>query len=73
MAAAGDPRVDADGVERARDGEFDADRYPWKLLTYEGLVERHYSLCKRQSRGFLERVPRSELERTARYLFDDER
>jgi stage V sporulation protein R len=73
MAAADDPRVDGEAVERARDGEFDADRYPWKLLTYEGLAERHYSLCKRQNRGFLERVSRSELERTARYLFDDER
>jgi stage V sporulation protein R len=73
MAAAGDPRVDGEAVERARAGDLDADRYPWKLLTYEGLTERHYSLCKRQNRGFLERVSRSELERTARYLFDDER
>ncbi|MFC4359228.1 SpoVR family protein [Halobium salinum] len=79
-----DPRVDHDALERAiasRDGEVDpededyvdADRYPWKVLTYEGLAERHFSLNKRQNRGFLRRVRRSELERLTRYMFDDEK
>jgi len=84
LAEEGDPRVDADAVERAiatRDGELDpedpeavdADRYPWKLLTYEGLAERHFSLAKRQNRGFLKGIDRSELEQLARYMFDDEK
>ena len=70
-----DPRIDGDALERALagDGEVDVDAYPWKLLTYEGLAERHFSLVKPQNRGFLRRIGRSELERLARYMFDDER
>jgi stage V sporulation protein R len=68
-----DPRVDADGLAAAKRGEVDVDRYPWKVLTYRGLCERHYSLVKRQSRGFLKRLSQSELERIARYMFDDAR
>jgi stage V sporulation protein R len=81
---ADDPRVDADALERAiatRDGDIDSDddeavdveTYPWKVLTYEGLAERHFSLVKKQNRGFLRRIGQSELERLARYMFDDER
>ena len=66
-----DPRVDAEALTAARDGEIDVDRYPWKVLTTEGLAERHFSLCKPQNRGFLRRIRRSELERLARYMFDD--
>jgi stage V sporulation protein R len=68
-----DPRVDAEALERARAGEVDVDSYPWKVLTYEGLAERHFSLTKRQHRGFLERTTRSELERLSRYMFDDDK
>jgi stage V sporulation protein R len=68
-----DPRVDAEELERARAGEIDVDRYPWKVLTYEGLCERHYSLVKPQHRGFLKRLTQSDLERVARYMFDDAR
>jgi stage V sporulation protein R len=68
---ADDPRVDAEALAAARDGEIDVDRYPWKVLTTEGLAERHFSLCKRQNRGVLRRIRRSELERLARYMFDD--
>jgi len=68
-----DPRVDADALASARDGGIDADRYPWKVLTYEGLAQRHYSLVKPQNRSFLERASQSELESIARYLFDDSR
>ncbi|WP_284013938.1 SpoVR family protein [Halobaculum litoreum] len=67
-----DPRVDADALERALVGDLDADAYPWAVLTYEGLCERHFSLSKPANRGFLQRVGRSELERLARYMFDDE-
>jgi stage V sporulation protein R len=68
-----DPRVDAENLERARAGELAVGKYPWKVLTYEGLAERHYSLVQPQNRGFLKRVTQEELERTARYLFDTRR
>jgi stage V sporulation protein R len=79
-----DPRIDKEALDRAiatRDGDIDPDSdeavdvgaYPWKVLTYEGLAERHFSLVKKQHRGFLRRIGGSELERLARYMFDDER
>ncbi|WP_254278816.1 SpoVR family protein [Haloarcula marina] len=68
-----DPRVDAEGLEQARGGEIDVEKYPWKVLTYEGLAQRHYSLVKPQYRGFVSRVSQSELERVSRYMFDDSR
>jgi stage V sporulation protein R len=66
-----DPRIDAEQLERARAGEFDVGRYPWKVLTYEGMAERHYALVKRQHRGALGRIRQNELEQRARYMFDD--
>jgi len=68
-----DPRVDAEALVAARAGELDLERYPWKLLTYEGLAERHYSLIKPQNRGFLSRVGQEELERVSRYMFERDR
>ncbi len=68
-----DPRVDATALERARGGDLDVGRYPWAVLTYEGLVERHFSLAKPAHRGFLERIGRTELEQLSRYMFDDTR
>ncbi len=68
-----DRYVDHEALEAAREGEIDVDRYPWKVLTYEGLARRHYSLVKRQHRGFLASVNQNELERIGRYLFDDAR
>ena len=68
-----DPRVDADALAAARAGELDLETYPWKLLTYQGLAERHYSLTKPQNRGFLSRVGQEELERVSRYMFERDR
>ena len=84
LAAAGDSRVDAKAVDRAlsaRDGELETsseagpniDRYPWKLLTHEGLAERHYVLTRPEHRGALRRISRSTLEERARYMFDVDR
>jgi stage V sporulation protein R len=73
LADAGDPRVDSEAVSAALEGEIDVAAYPWKLLTYEGLAERHFSLVKPQNRGFVSRIRRSELEQLSRYMFDDER
>ncbi|WP_254822846.1 SpoVR family protein [Haloglomus halophilum] len=68
-----DERVDAEALAAAHDGEVDVQKYPWKVLTYAGLAERHYSLVKPAFRGFLKRISQSELERIARYLFDTDR
>ena len=66
-----DPRIDAEQLARARAGEIDVDRYPWKVLTYEGMAERHYALVEPQHRGALARIRQHELEQRARYMFDD--
>jgi stage V sporulation protein R len=68
-----DPRVDAEALEAARAGDIDVETYPWKVLTYEGMTERHYSLVKPQYRGFLSHIGQEELERISRYMFDDAR
>lgn len=68
-----DPRIDSEGLAAAKAGEIDADQFPWKVLTYEGLVERHYSLAKPQNRGFLKQITQTDVERIARYMFDDAR
>lgn len=68
-----DPRIDNEGLAAAKAGEIDVDRFPWKVLTYEGLVERHYSLTKPQNRGFLKQITQGDVERIARYMFDDAR
>ncbi|RZH67449.1 SpoVR family protein [Natrinema altunense] len=68
-----DEWVDHEAVEKARAGEINVSNYPWKVLTETGLARRHYSLVKRQHRGFLGRVNQNELERIGRYLFDDAR
>ena len=69
-----DPRIDAEVLENVRDGvESEIETYPWKLLTEVGMAERHYSLTKHESRGFLKRITQAELERTARYLFETDR
>ncbi|WP_256297341.1 SpoVR family protein [Haloarchaeobius salinus] len=67
-----DEYLDCEALDRAMDGEIDVDSYPWKVLSYEGMCRRHYSLVRRPYRGFLERVSQSELERIGRYLFDDQ-
>ena len=69
----GDPRVDWETLDRALSDPdaVDVDRYPWKMLTYEGLAERHFSLVKPQNRGFLREIRRSDLEELSRYMFDD--
>ena len=70
-----DPRIDWEMLDRALSNPetVDIDRYPWKVLSYEGLAERHFSLVQPQHRGFLEQIRRSELQEHARYLFDDTR
>lgn len=68
-----DPRIDAKALQSARAGEFDIDAYPWRVLSYDGLAERHYSLVKPQNRRFLNRINTETLEQTSRYLFDTDR
>ncbi|USZ67897.1 SpoVR family protein [Halorussus salilacus] len=66
-------KVDSEALEAAKDGEIDAERYPWKVLTYEGLAERHFSLCKPQNRGFVRSISQTDLEQYSRYIVDDAR
>ena len=66
-------KVDHVALDRALSGEVDVERYPWKVLTYEGLAERHFSLTKPQHRRFLHEVGHDELERIDRYRFEDDR
>ena len=68
-----DELVDHEALDQALSGELDVDAYPWKLLSYEGLAERHFSLTKPQNRGFLARIGQEELEQLSRYLIDDAR
>ena len=71
--SADDERIDAEMLAAAREGDIDLTEYPWKLLNYRGLAERHYSLVKPQNRGYLARISLEELERISRYMFDDSR
>jgi spore cortex formation protein SpoVR/YcgB (stage V sporulation) len=83
LADAGDPRVDAETVDRALSvresdvaapaDEPDIERYPWKLLTHAGLAERHYVLSRPQHRSALYNLSRSLLAERARYMFDVDR
>ena len=84
LAADGDPRVDAEAVDRAlsardddgtglSDAGPDIERYPWKLLTREGLAERHYALSRPEHQGALRTVSRETLAERARYMFDVDR
>ena len=67
-----DRKVDHDRLEAAQNGEIDVSRHPWKVLSYEGLAERNYSLTRPQNRGFVRSIGRDELEEKYRYLFDVE-
>jgi stage V sporulation protein R len=70
----GDPRIDYDTLDAALSGEdANLEKYPWKLFTYFGLAERHYSLVQPANRGYIARISMEELERISRYLFDDEK
>ena len=73
LDAVDDRYLDRENIERARDGEVDVDRYPWKVLSYEGLAWRHFSLLRPQFRGFLGSISKSELERVGRYMFENDR
>ncbi|MFW6385510.1 MAG: SpoVR family protein, partial [Halodesulfurarchaeum sp.] len=66
-------KVDQATLDRALSGDVDVDRYPWEVLEFEGLAERHYSLVKPQNRRFLQRISRADLEKIYRYCFDDDR
>ena len=68
-----DPRIDGEMLDAAQMGEVDLNAHSWKLFTYEGLAERHYSLVKPQNRGLLGRISMENLERISRYMFDDSR
>lgn len=65
--------VDEDGLAAAREGEVDVTAYPWKVLTYEAMVERHYSLVRPENRGFLADATRERVEELSRYVLEPDR
>lgn len=73
LATLDESYVDHDALDLARDGEIDVDRYPWSVLTYDGMAWRNYSLVKPQNRRFLSRITDEELDRIDRYLTDSDR
>jgi len=68
-----DPRVDSEAVEQAKEGHIDVNQYPWKVLTKEGLAERHFSLTRPENLSFLQSITQNQLEEIARYLIDLDR
>jgi len=68
-----DEYLDAENLERARDGDIDVEAYPWKVLTYEGLARRNYSLVQPENRGYLGSIGDAELEQIGRYVFETDR
>ncbi len=73
LAERDDGTVDHEAIERARSGDADIERYPWTVLTEDGMARRHFSLVKPQHRGALSRIGQRELERLSRYMFDEDR
>lgn len=68
-----DALLDREALEQAKNGDIDLDQYPWKVLSYEGMTRRHFSLTRPQNKHFVERISSSELEELARYLVDIDR
>jgi stage V sporulation protein R len=66
-------KLDGESLDRALDGEIDVERHPWKVLSHDGLAERHFSLTRPRNHGFIEAVGPERLEEVDRYLFDDDR
>ena len=64
--------LDADAVERAKQGKIDVTTHPWQIFSYEGLAWRNYSLLRPQNRGFLARITDSELEEINRYILESD-
>ena len=73
VAALPDHLLDREEIQAAREGAFDPSEESWRLLSYEGMARRHYSLVRPEHRSFLRDVGRDELEEIARYVFDTER
>jgi stage V sporulation protein R len=73
VAALDDVYVDHDGLEAARNGDVDADAFPWKVLSDEAMVERHYSLVQPANRSFLADVSRTRIEELSRYVLETDR
>ncbi|PAU85589.1 AbrB family transcriptional regulator [Halorubrum salipaludis] len=73
LSARSEEESAGDDGETAPDAGPDVERYPWKLLTREGLAERHYVLSRPEHRGALRNVSRETLAERARYMFDVDR
>ena len=47
--------------------------HPWKLLSYEGMAARHYSLLQRGNKSFITNLEKSTLVESYRYLENTEK
>lgn len=66
-------KLDMEGVEAARNGEFDPSTNVWRMLSYEGLAELLYSLTLHHNTTFLEDIQRGEVESLWRLIDPSER
>ncbi|MEF8800691.1 MAG: SpoVR family protein [Halolamina sp.] len=73
VAALDDTYLDHEGLEAARNGDVDVDEFPWKVLTYQAMVERHYSLVQPANRSFLSDINRARIEELSRYVLETDR
>jgi len=73
LSARDEEQVAGDDGETAPEAGPNIERYPWKLLTREGLAERHYVLSRPEHRSALRNVSRETLAERARYMFDADR
>ncbi|MDY6777540.1 MAG: SpoVR family protein, partial [Candidatus Nanohaloarchaea archaeon] len=68
-----DSEIDHENLEKAKEGEIDVQKHPWKVLEYEGLAKRNFSLNRPENTGFLSQISQDELDDFARYLDDMDR
>jgi stage V sporulation protein R len=66
-------KLDHERIEEMLENGEDLSESPWKALTYEGLADRHFSLLRRQNRGFLEDISDADLEEIANYTAGEDR
>lgn len=70
-------RDDVKEFERQVREELGVDRHSWKMIAYEGLVEKNYSLTEPENRrygdkpGFIENINHDELEEIATWEVED--
>jgi stage V sporulation protein R len=55
-------------IQKAKNNNLEYKNQSWKLLSYEGLARRNYSLVRPENRSFLQDTPPQELRQEYRYI-----